>query len=611
MKQKAIRRRLLAGLTTMVTALMIGAAAPRPSAASVVDEARCPLGSPTGTTVPDQVAGGRDAVVFVHGWNGAPDSMAALRAAVDERLGNRVATFSFDYLTSRDNWAGDPEVAGCLALYVDTVSAASVAGGGHGTVYLVGHSMGGLAARYASRLTVGGRSVGEVVGGVVTINTPHRGSPWGGTGYARLAAELAEFLASKDYPLPDAAKDGARCLAAHTGGDSFPSACGVVPPYLPEGVPLAQVAGDVTVTRKFFGIPLYTYHLMGDSIVDIDSQLGYPRSGPGDAAMPRTKITSTTVECNVGTDELRLPDSHGAGAVIGVFVTDNRALDEILAGQVSYKLALPLALANLKAECSHVKITTHPETVDATVTAIETWLEAVPDTAAAGPAALVGWWGGEVFQHNNGRRYPVEISYWGGPVGSIVGTVIYPTLACGGDLRLESASADRVELTELITWGRRKCVLVVPMRLVAASADTVDYTFYRGSTLNGEATLRRLGSTVDTVPDAFVGIWQGMMEQPTSPRSPYSMHVSITAGPVNSTVATVTYADLRCSGEWSLRWADPQRLIVWEDITTGTSNCNDGLMVVTPAGDGLFFEFFRDGQSLEGSPSSWATLART
>jgi len=429
---------------------------------------------------------------------------------------------------------------------------------------------------------------------------------------------LGNVLSAEQRPLPDPSSDAALCLAHHSGGFTFPRACGAAPSYLPAGVPLHQVSGSISITRTFFGIPLYTYYLGGDSIVGLDSEQGYPGSGPADGVMARTTITMTSVECSATTGEL--VDSaalalrtRGVGPIVkavGEALSDSAAMGDILAGRVSLNLLPALIIANLGTDCSHLRITSNAEAITATVDALSTWLGATAGSATSGPAGLVGRWGGEVFQHDNGRRYPVEISYRGGSVGSTVGAVIYPTLSCGGDLRLESAGGNEVAVSELINWGTGQCVNVVPMRLVLTAEGTVDYTFYRGSTLNGEATLQRIGSTVDTVPSSFIGTWAGEMTQPSSPHSPYSMEVAMTGGAINATVATVTYADLSCGGDWVLRWADPERLVMWEEITSGAGNCLDGIMVVTPVAAGLYFEWFRDGDDLEGSPTAWATLTR-
>src|SRR5687767_6466207 len=63
-------------------------------------------------------------VVLVHGWTSKPSKMAAVKQSLNNRLRGRVTTYSFDYSLHANNWAGDPEVAGCLAQYLVAVSAA-------------------------------------------------------------------------------------------------------------------------------------------------------------------------------------------------------------------------------------------------------------------------------------------------------------------------------------------------------------------------------------------------------------------------------------------------------------------------------------------------------
>jgi hypothetical protein len=190
-----------------------------------------------------------------------------------------------------------------------------------------------------------------------------------------------------------------------------------------------------------------------------------------------------------------------------------------------------------------------------------------------------------------------------------VGRVTYPTLRCGGDLRLESVGADRVAVTEQITWGRSRCVEIVPLDLVRTGPDTVRYTFYENDLpsgkVNGEATLRRTGAVTNDVPEIFRGSWHGQMTQPNSSPSRYSMAVGIDGGPLNAKVGTVEYADLSCGGDWILRQAQPQRLVVEEDITYG--RCLHGYLEVTPTADGMSVTF-STREDLR-APIAWATLS--
>jgi pimeloyl-ACP methyl ester carboxylesterase len=422
-------RRTSRWLAVVATVLLVTLPIP-PSTASAAGanraaEAECPLGTPAGTPVPPVIVAGRHPVVFVHGWNMGPSSMDRLRTAVRDSLGQRVETFAFDYAVVKDNWAGDAEVSGCLAIYIDAVSRAARGGGGDGEVYLVGYSMGGLAIRYASSLTVQGVSVGDRLGGVITVDTPHRGSVWGGTDYARFAAEVVNWLPAGQRPLPNPSEDAARCLAPHTGGASFPTECGSVPPYLPDGIPVHQIAGAVNVARTFWGIPLYTYYLDGDSVVDLTSQRGYLGSGPVTEQLAGGALSNTTVTCTVNTEALRVAlagrsPTAQIRAALDEWYRDGGVMDDLARGTVSNSFAIVVAEANLTAGCSHMQITSNREALTATVDALTRWLDALPsgpptwlyttvdNTSAVGPT------GTQRSATLDGRTSETSTSFWVG-----------------------------------------------------------------------------------------------------------------------------------------------------------------------------------------------------
>jgi len=74
--------------------------------------------------------------------------------------------------------------------------------------------------------------------------------------------------------------------------------------------------------------------------------------------------------------------------------------------------------------------------------------------ASTVPAAYLGQWHGTLAD-NTGLEGPqaADLTLAGGAVGSVVGTVSYPTVGCGYDLRLLSATASQVELYEQVTSG--------------------------------------------------------------------------------------------------------------------------------------------------------------
>jgi hypothetical protein len=73
------------------------------------------------------------------------------------------------------------------------------------------------------------------------------------------------------------------------------------------------------------------------------------------------------------------------------------------------------------------------------------------------PTAFQGAWKGTGSQSDNpGVEWTIALTLAGGGPGDVVGTITYPSLACGGDLILRKADARGVELQERITFG--ECV---------------------------------------------------------------------------------------------------------------------------------------------------------
>jgi pimeloyl-ACP methyl ester carboxylesterase len=102
----------------------------------------------------------------------------------------------FDYGPVSTEWVTEPKIGRALAERIVCIAEESKRVGGPGVVIVVAHSMGGLAARLASSMTVDGRRVAERIGLVVTVGTPNLGS----------------FLA------PDAARHLGTCLLAARQG---------------------------------------------------------------------------------------------------------------------------------------------------------------------------------------------------------------------------------------------------------------------------------------------------------------------------------------------------------------------------------------------------------
>jgi hypothetical protein len=88
-----------------------------------------------------------------------------------------------------------------------------------------------------------------------------------------------------------------------------------------------------------------------------------------------------------------------------------------------------------------------------------TFDKAVPTQQATMPTVFAGVWQGTVSGERPVSSPAVDaaVTLVGGRVGSVIGTVAYPADRCGGELWLVSASADRIQLGEIIRYGRDKC----------------------------------------------------------------------------------------------------------------------------------------------------------
>lgn len=67
--------------------------------------------------------------------------------------------------------------------------------------------------------------------------------------------------------------------------------------------------------------------------------------------------------------------------------------------------------------------------------------------------AFQGSWKGTGSQSDRPGTWTIALTLASGGRGSVVGTITYPSLACGGDLILREADGGRVELLERITFG--------------------------------------------------------------------------------------------------------------------------------------------------------------
>lgn len=334
----------------------------------------CPTTSGHSTKVGSIPVGERP-VVLVHGWTDNSGRMQPVKTGLESLSPGKYTFRSFDYRNVNTEWAAHPAIASCLAHYVHAVSKAYSDVGGDGRVLVVTHSMGGLAIRYATspEFTDDPLTAAQLAG-VVTIDAPHMGSPFGGK-IGATAKQWLEYWYNHEL-LPERTTDGALCLALH-GRDShgrytpLPSGC-ATPPYLPSGVPIAAIAGDNTIRRTLFGVNLYDIDLQSDGVVGVDSSHGYLSSGPdgvqvhGHVVLPSA---ATCVKTSEQTMQLLVNESPDLlGAVVRALAnlsSDSSILDQLNSGQIGIHLQYMLLVAAQFYPCGHADITKNLEAIRA------------------------------------------------------------------------------------------------------------------------------------------------------------------------------------------------------------------------------------------------------
>lgn len=294
-------------------------------------------------------------VILVHGWTGGP--LSDTKALLEKKFhGEDWQFFTYDYSKFNTLWAADAHIWKGLANYITEISEKQHDSGGDGLVYLVTHSMGGLAVRFAAAHL---DDPAGVIGGVVTVGTPHQGSPWGNAaegGWAR----LNEYKIGK-FTDPGWASMARVCLAPHKGDEVLPDGC-AVPPYFASGIPVEQIAGNVVVERRYFGVHAYDVNVGGDGVVPTSSANGYIGSAAG--AKPRGSFSPTQVDCTIPENWLV---SVGASpiAIPWQYFTDINLFDQLTNAQIGPTVFILLARISFASDaCSHMGMMENAAVVD-------------------------------------------------------------------------------------------------------------------------------------------------------------------------------------------------------------------------------------------------------
>lgn len=352
-----------------------------------------PLQCSSNSSSTDGVAPEAHPVVLVHGWRGKP--MTDTRTQLERRMRQGWQYLLFDYHSDSDEWASSEEVSGCLANYLLQVSRQHSDRGGDGRVYVVAHSMGGLALRFAVQRGAddpqGGPRVdiSGLIGGLTTLDTPHQGAPWGQTAYSDFVGLLSSLGGLG--PIPEPNSRASRCLASHQAGQGLPNGC-AAPPYLPSWIPVHQVEGAATVTRTLFGWKAYDMVVGGDGVVPSSSSAGYLGSASGPTV--GRSVSIQTVACSMEAPSLlaRAGAKYGsrggwAGTIIGGELgtlaqlwLDGKAFDALQSGRADGALLELFALTYLFMPCGHDGIQTASKAMDSVVESLRAQARARPVT---------------------------------------------------------------------------------------------------------------------------------------------------------------------------------------------------------------------------------------
>jgi len=107
------------------------------------------------------------------------------------------------------------------------------------------------------------------------------------------------------------------------------------------------------------------------------------------------------------------------------------------------------------------------------------------------PAAYVGVWEGEGVQ-NNSNRWSILMALTPGEGNSIVGTMAYPSLACGGELTLRRINTQSIELSENLTYIGH-CINRGTVVLQPISSNRLQYKwFHSDGKLDGTGSVQKV-----------------------------------------------------------------------------------------------------------------------
>lgn len=252
---------MLALVSSAVVGIAPGAGARPDSRTGAVDISGC---ADPGKKMP---------VLFVHGFTGSPSSWGLTKYVPVKDY----AVNQFDYTRTNTRWVTDPSIGDALATTIVCLATRSASSGSPGRVIVVGHSMGGLAARLAVSKTIDGTPVADRVAGVITIGTPYAGAWLANVsdvtgGVSVLNRKMYTWLRDQCPASQPLMLDGMCGLVTHL---NTPAAHAMVIgssdlkslPAWPAGLPVHTIAGELDVTVQVLFGPKQALGTLGDTFV--------------------------------------------------------------------------------------------------------------------------------------------------------------------------------------------------------------------------------------------------------------------------------------------------------------------------------------------------------
>lgn len=302
-------------------------------------------------------------VIYVHGWLGSGPGSQRYVDLLQEALGEQHEVLAFDYQERNNEWPIGGKTPRCLDNYVTEAAVTS----GQAAI-VVAHSMGGIMAREAAA-TLGDP---DALAGIVTLGTPHLGSPWGGTTYSGLLQGATNYIQNGWFEQAGLPR---KSSASHCLALTMP--CGTAA-ALPGDIELVQIGSQITVERRLFGLNAFkaSVPLFGDTIVPLNSAQGYLHSTGGHAT-PGT-VSAYTVSCTINDGDMpkALAEKFPGTFMVGRWVQDNlafwadaTAVDALADGRADVS-QLPLMVGGIISDCFHTTLPQHPEAFQLTVSEI-------------------------------------------------------------------------------------------------------------------------------------------------------------------------------------------------------------------------------------------------